>query len=93
MFPHVLAEDNDFLHNGLVDLGDGDFVFSATVFNEAVDEDRLLGCLDVNLDNFSVFAKKSASFSHGFYFLRYNYNNIYSNLLLLSKRANLSNHL
>ena len=35
---HVLHEDNDFLHDGLVHLGDGDLLINATVLNEALDE-------------------------------------------------------
>ena len=56
LFFHVLEEDDDFLPNGLVDPGDGDAVFSATFFNEAVDEDRLLGYPDCKLESFSIFA-------------------------------------
>lgn len=51
----VLSECDHFLHDGLVNLGDGDLIISATVLDEAVDQHRLLGRVHVNFNDLVVF--------------------------------------
>ena len=56
IFSHVLAEDDDLLHDRFIDLRDWNLIFGAAVFDQAINEHGLLGRLDVDLDNLAVLA-------------------------------------
>ena len=58
---HALHEDYHLLHDGLVDLGDGDIVIGATVLDQTVDQLGLGGDGHGDLDDLAILAHQSAA--------------------------------
>ena len=58
------AEYDDLFKDLLLDLWEWDFFLGARVFNETLDEDRFLGDISGDFDNFTIVAKELHCFSH-----------------------------
>ena len=60
LLTELIAEDLNLLHDGLGDLGDGNVVVGATVFDQASDQSGVVGGLDVHLEDLAIFAHEFA---------------------------------